>query len=192
MLEVAGTAASFASFLSMAEAMALGNEMEKKRDAAQMSAAAVGFFLDREGHKKFLRTATNQELEAENTRIRAMNMELGEAVNIYYDSKVDAERELQRTEDDLRAVRVQRDFFKKVSVEQFDKRCEAEEEKRALELRIQKAIRKALHPDMPDTEDEKEATSPEAPSTPSERASTIEPDALLFGDPFYKVDGGND
>ena len=51
--------------------MALGIEMQRKRDAAQsssvdeMSAAAVSFFLDREGHKKFLRAATNQELEAE-------------------------------------------------------------------------------------------------------------------------------
>ena len=152
--------------------MALGTEMEKKRDAAQMSAAAVAFFLDREGHKKFLRTATNQELEAENTRIRAANVELHAAVNIHYDSKVDAQRELQSAEGDLRVARRDRDYFKKVSVEQFDKRCKAEQEKRALELRIQKAIRKALHPDMPDTEDE--ATSPEAPSASSERASTID------------------
>ena len=50
--------------------MALGIEMEKKRDAAQMSAAAVGFFLDREGHKKFLRATTNQELEAENKKLK--------------------------------------------------------------------------------------------------------------------------
>ena len=54
----------------MAAAMALGIEMEKKRKAAQMSATAVSFFLDREGHKKFLRAATNQELEAQNKRLR--------------------------------------------------------------------------------------------------------------------------
>ena len=78
--------------------------------------------------------------------------------------------------DDMRAelniVKQERDHFKKAAEEQFDKRCKAEEEKRALELRIQKAIRKALHPDMPDTEDE--ATSPEAPSASSERASTMD------------------
>ncbi len=45
--------------------MALGIEMGKKRKAAQMSAAAVSFFLDHEGHKKFLKATTNQELEAE-------------------------------------------------------------------------------------------------------------------------------
>ena len=50
--------------------MALGIEMEKKRKAVQMSAAAVSFFLDREGHLEFLRAATNQELEAENKRLR--------------------------------------------------------------------------------------------------------------------------
>ena len=54
----------------MAAAMALGIEMKKKRDAAQMSAAAVSFFLDREGHKKFLRATTNQELEAENKKLK--------------------------------------------------------------------------------------------------------------------------
>ena len=90
---------------------------------------------------------------------------------------------------DLACALVERDHFKKHLQEQMDKRYKAEEEKRALEDRIGKAMRKALHPDWPDTEDEEEATSPEAPSTPSERASTIEPDALLFGDPFYH--GGN-
>ncbi len=68
--EVAGTAVPLASFLTMAAAMALGIEMEKKRKAAQMSATAVSFFLDREGHKKFLRTTTNQELEAENQKLK--------------------------------------------------------------------------------------------------------------------------
>ena len=51
--------------------MGLGIELERKRDAAQMSAAAMSFYLDREGHKKFLRTSTNQELEAENTALKA-------------------------------------------------------------------------------------------------------------------------
>ena len=53
--------------------MALAIEMERKHlpnRTAQMSAAAVGFFLDREGHKKFLRTASNQELEVENLKLK--------------------------------------------------------------------------------------------------------------------------
>ena len=163
--------------------MALGTEVEKKRDAAQMSAAAVGFFLDREGHKKFLRVSTNQELEAENTTLKVGIMELIE----HNDNLINDMRKFEAGEnhwavecDELRTelniAKRERDHFKKASEEQFDKRCKAEKEMRALELRIQKAIRKALHPDMPDTEDE--ATSPEAPSDPSERASTIDGDVL--------------
>ena len=48
------------------------HSIDRKRDAAQsseMSAAAVSFFLDREGHKKFLRTATSQELEMRNKEL---------------------------------------------------------------------------------------------------------------------------
>ena len=58
--------------------MALGIEMERKRDAAQMSAAAVSFFLDHEGRKTFLKTTTNQELEAENTALKAEIQKLEE------------------------------------------------------------------------------------------------------------------
>ena len=72
----------------MAAAIPLGKiliekdlEKERKRDAAQMSAVAVGFFLDREGHKKFLRTATNQELEAENIKLKYENEHLKNAVD---------------------------------------------------------------------------------------------------------------
>ena len=61
--------------------MALGTEVEKKRDAAQMSAAAVGFFLDREGHKKFLRVSTNQELEVENTIFKKAILELSDHID---------------------------------------------------------------------------------------------------------------
>ena len=59
--------------------MGLGIELERKRDAAQMSAAAVSFVLDREGHKKFLRTATNQELEMENTKLQLEVNELSDS-----------------------------------------------------------------------------------------------------------------
>ena len=56
--------------------MALGIEMEKKRKAAQMSAAAVSFFLDREDHQKFLRTTTNQELQCEHAKLQRDNKRL--------------------------------------------------------------------------------------------------------------------
>ena len=36
----------------------------------------MSFFLDREGHKKFLRVATNQELEARNKQLEAHNVTL--------------------------------------------------------------------------------------------------------------------
>ena len=72
--------------------MALGTEMEKKRDAAQMSAAAVGFFLDHEGHKKFLRTTTNQELEAENNRLREDLQRKTEECDYYFTESKKHER----------------------------------------------------------------------------------------------------
>ena len=74
--------------------MALGIEMEKKRDAAQMSAAAVSFFLDREGHKKFLRAATNQELEVQNTALKAHMEELKEASDHWYNQLSTSNREV--------------------------------------------------------------------------------------------------
>ena len=100
--------------------MALGIELEKKRDAAQMSAAAVSFFLDREGHKKFLRTATNQELEVQNTALKAHMEEIKEANDHRYNVAMkgfrernalnsrclDLERELDTTKQHL-------DYFKK-------------------------------------------------------------------------------
>ena len=187
----------------MAAAIPLGKiliekdlEKERKRDAAQMSAVALGFFLDREGHKKFLRVATNQELEAENKRLEAENEALKKAMkdktyesDYWFTEAKSYERSWELRSNDCQQYQRELVHFKKAAEEQFDKRCKAEEEKRALELRIQKAIRKALHPDMPDTEDE--ATSPETPSTPSERASIIEGD-VLFGDYEGQFDGGND
>ena len=47
--------------------------MSEKRGAASMEAAAMSFVLDREGHKKFLRVATNQELEMRNKQLEAQN-----------------------------------------------------------------------------------------------------------------------
>ena len=155
--------------------MALGIEMEKKRKAAQsnvLSATAVSFFLDREGHKKFLRAATNQELEAENKKLKEELADKTEECGYWYTEAKSYERSWELRSNDCQQYQRELVHFKKASEEQFDKRCKAEEEKRALELRIQKAIRKALHPDMPDTEDE--ATSPEAPSASSERANAID------------------
>ena len=100
--------------------MALGIEMEKKRDVAQMSAAAVGFFLDREGHKKFLRTATNQELEAENTALKAYIEQLEERNDDLYNDMLKAEstvstldRKCDELERQLIVVEDHRDHFKK-------------------------------------------------------------------------------
>ena len=50
----------------------------------------------------------------------------------------------------------------------MDKRIKAEEETHALKVSIEKAVRKVLHPDIPDTEDEEEDEEEEA----AEKAST--------------------
>ena len=50
------------------------------------SAAAVSFFLDREGHKKFLRAATNQELEVENRKLKEELTSKTEECGRWYDS----------------------------------------------------------------------------------------------------------
>ena len=76
--------------------MALGIELERKRDAAQMSAAAMSFVLDHEGHKKFLRVATNQELEAENTTLKARVQELESEVDGYAEANLKLRIELDR------------------------------------------------------------------------------------------------
>ena len=47
--------------------------MSEKRGAASMEAAAMSFVLDREGHKKHLRVATNQELEMQNKQLEIQN-----------------------------------------------------------------------------------------------------------------------
>ena len=58
--------------------MELGLHMQKKRDAAQMSAAAVSFYLDKEAHKKCLRVSTNQELQATNEKLTTLLQEKDE------------------------------------------------------------------------------------------------------------------
>ena len=56
------------------------------------ASAGMGFYLDREGHTKFLRVATNQELEAENTALKAENEQMVLEIDSYYQDKVEAER----------------------------------------------------------------------------------------------------
>ena len=95
----------------------------RKRDAAQsssvdeMSAAAVSFFLDREGHKKFLRTAANQELEVENRKLKeelaSKTEECGHWYTETHSLNEEADsilRELQETQKKLRATEQHRDY----------------------------------------------------------------------------------
>ena len=125
--EVAGTAVSFASFLTMAAAMALGIEMEKKRKAAQMSATAVSFFLDREGHKKFLRAATNQELEAENKRLREELADKTEECGYWYTEAKSYERSYDIQCNILEQVN--EDLYK---IKKLNKKMNAEEHAKSL------------------------------------------------------------
>ena len=106
--------------------MALGIEMEKKRKAAQMSAAAVSFFLDREGHKKFLRAATNQELEAQNKRLREELERKAQECDHYYIEACSSENanhsyheRNEYLESELATAKRDRDRIKKSSKETF-------------------------------------------------------------------------
>ena len=173
--EVAGTAVSFASFLTMAAAMALGIEMEKKRKAAQMSATAVSFFLDHEGHKKFLRAATNQELEAENKKLKEKLAAKTEECDHWYTEADTYERSWavqcntrEELESQLDTVIRDRDRFKKTSKDNFDKYRKAQDENRDFVGRFSSAMRQAerkvLHPDWPDTEDQEDEEEETLPS----------------------------
>ena len=100
--------------------MALGVEMQRKRDAARMSATSVSFFLDHECHKKFLRATTNQELEAENTALKAYIEELKEANDHWYNEMVRAIRDANVSqsrcldlERELTTVKKRYDYLKK-------------------------------------------------------------------------------
>ena len=107
--------------------MALGIEIQKKRDATQMSAAAVSFFLDREGHKKFLRAATNQELEAENKKLKQELASKTEECDHWYTEADSYERSWavqcntrEELESQLDSVIRDRDRFKKTSKVNFE------------------------------------------------------------------------
>ena len=89
----------------MAAAIALVIEMEKKRDAAHMSAAAVGFFLDREAHAKLVTIGTNQELTHHFDQLSTQNKvlthnvtELQERVDYEFHAKMQAQRSLHSEE----------------------------------------------------------------------------------------------
>ena len=107
--------------------------------------------------------ATNQELEAENTALKDQVQLLQEGAEEYYQAKVQAERacdelkaELTLSQRETNDAQHLRDHYKKVMLKYADELSKAREEKYALEERIQKAMQKALHPDMPDTDKEDE------------------------------------
>ena len=128
--------------------MELGLHMQRKRDATQMSAAAVSFYLDKESHSKFLRVSTNQELEAENTKLK----DEVEENKTFMVSKSRTIREL-RTDIayfklELESLTKQRDSFKKAWLKQRDALCKARE--------LEKNMRKVLDPDISVTEVEED------------------------------------
>ena len=90
------------------------------KDTSSPSSAAMGFFLDREGHKKFLRTTTNQELESQNKELVRQLDEKTEECDYYYTEYHDENRNaitfcnaLHETEEKLRVAERDRDHFKK-------------------------------------------------------------------------------
>ena len=176
----------------MAAAMALGIEMEGKQlpnETAQMSAVAVGFFLDREGHKKFLKTASNQELEVENKKLKQELADKTEECGYWHTEAKSYEigreelgRELSDTKRVLSHIRS--------VLTQKRKELETErDEKHALEMRIMNA----LHPEEEKAEEEGDSCQEEeeADNSPSPSFGDA-PGPHDFGDPDYQFDGGND
>ena len=167
--------------------MALAIEMEGKQlpnEPAQMSAAAVGFFLDREGHKKFLKTASNQELEVENQKLKQELEDKAEECDFWHTEANSYERswenahtkveELERTLGHVRTILTHK-----------RKELEAERnEKHALEMRIMKA----LHPEEEKAEDSCQEEE-EADNSPSPSFGDT-PELHDESDPAYQ--GGND
>ena len=90
--------------------------------------SGMSFFLDREGHKKILKVASNQELQTRNQELTTRNQELKEKadwleleVDAIYQEKYKAERDvdfLEQKNEDLKVmletVCKQRDYLLKV------------------------------------------------------------------------------
>ena len=161
-----------------------------------MSAAAVSFFLDRDGHKKFLRVATNQELEAENKKLKEELAGKTEECSHWYTEARSYERswEIAHTsaeemESELAEAIRQRDHFKKGMFGNFNLYQKVVKDKRELEERIQTAVTKALHPDWPNSEDDEDKDSQMEDNSPSPSFGDA-PELHDESDPAYQ--GGND
>ena len=110
--------------------------------------------------------ATSQELEAENVTLKAENTRLHEAVEYYHEAKEKADMEqylaeqrCENVEKELAAAKRDLTHFKKTYLKKAAELDKARDERYALEDRIRKGMRKALHPDWPDTEDEEDKES---------------------------------
>ncbi len=96
---------------------------EEERDAAQMSAAAVSFYVDKEAHNTFLRVSTNQELQATNEKLTILLQEKTQECGYWYTEahshgrKLEAVQEsLETVEESLEVVTKDRDYYKKCNV----------------------------------------------------------------------------
>ena len=85
--------------------MELGIHMQRKRDAAQMSAAAVSFYVEKEAHKNILRVSTNQELQATNEKLTQLLQEKTEECGYWYTESHSHERKLEAVQESLEAVK---------------------------------------------------------------------------------------
>ena len=88
----------------MSAAMELRLHMQKKRDAAQMSAAAVSFYLDKEAHNKLLRVSTNQELQATNEKLTTLLQEKDDECDHWHTESISHERKLEAVMETLETV----------------------------------------------------------------------------------------
>ena len=79
---------------------ALGIHLHNKQKRKASATAGMSFVLDREGHKKFLRVATNQELEAENKKLKQELADKTEERGYWYTEAKSYEGKFFATADD--------------------------------------------------------------------------------------------
>ena len=83
-------------------------DMQKKRDVAQMSAAAIGICLDIETQKKFLRVSTSQELETENAELAKQLEQKTEGCGYWYTEAHTLRSALWELQETQRQLKTQR------------------------------------------------------------------------------------
>ena len=140
---------------------------EEKGQKHTAMTEGMSFYLDREGHKKFLRGATNQELEAENKKLKQELADKTEECDyLYTEAKSDEidREELRRELSDTKRVLV---HCRSVLTQKRKELQTERDEKHALEIRIMKALNPSEESAEPNDEEEDEEEEQEEDNSPS-------------------------